>query len=609
MVSAENVKHFPASPGVYLMKSSTGEILYVGKAKSLRSRIRAYFGARDSRYQIQFLMSRVEQVEFIVTDTEKEALILENTLIKQHRPRYNFNLRDDKTYFSLRMDMKSEFPRLVVVRKVPNDGARYFGPYSSASAAREVLKQLHKIFPLRHYPMDTCRRRHRPCLFFQIRQCSAPCHGKISREDYLAMAEGAALFLEGRNQDLLRLYRQRMATASASEKFEEAKVFRDLIRSIEVTLEKQKMVSAGGRDRDVLGFFREGPLLVVNLMFIRGGTVTGSRTYHLHWELDETEGITSFLSEYYNQEVFIPDEILLPFASEDTEALSQLLGEKRGKQVKIMAPQRGVGLEFVQLAVKNAVSAAAEHLQSKERNEGTLTELMEKLHLPKPPRLIECYDISNIMGTYAVGSRVVFHDGKADKSRYRRYRIKQVDGANDFAMMHEVLSRRFAQADPAEYPDLIIVDGGIGQLNVLTALLQEIGIDSIPCAALAKGRVRSEVAEKEIQRSDERVFLPGRKNPVILKQNSSALLLLARIRDEAHRFAITYHKTVRGKETIGSQLSHVPGVGPKRMKALLRRFGSTKKLAAAEQEEIAKVEGMTKIAAADVWRFFHDSGK
>ncbi len=592
------------------MKDADSTVLYVGKARDIKKRVRSYFAASgDSRYQIRFLMARVADIEVIVTDTEKEALILENTLIKKYRPKYNFNLRDDKTYFSLRMDMTSEFPRLMIIRKVARDGARYFGPYSSASDARAMLKQLYKLFPLRHYPLVTCKRRNRPCLFYQLRQCSAPCHGMISREDYLALAEGAALFLEGKNREILKIFKERMVAAATVEKFEEAARFRDLVRSIEVTVEKQKVVAQGG-DSDVIGIFREGELLHIALLFIRGGSLTGSRNYSFIWELDDSEGVASFLNEYYNQEVLIPSEIVLPLPIADPVPQEELLSEKKGKKVCITVPRRGDKVELVKLASKNAESAAREKQRSTEAGEAVLAELQERLHLHRPPRRIECYDISNIQGQVAVGSKVTFIDGKAAKGFYRRYRIKGVSQSDDFAMMREMLSRRFKPGATAEeFPDLIIVDGGIGQLNVLTNVLSDLQILNVDAAGLAKSRVEKEMDASEISRSDERVFLPNRKNPVVMRQNSAPLLLLARIRDEAHRFAIGYHKKLRGKELLISQLEEIAGIGPGRKKSLLRHFGSLNRIREASPEELSQAPGISAKVAASLWHHLHGNEK
>lgn len=603
---SDTINNFPNSPGVYIMKDDKGTVIYVGKARELKKRVKNYFqAARDSRYHVRFLMQRVATLEYIVTDTEKEALILENTLIKQHRPRYNINLRDDKTYFSLRMDMKEEFPRLSIVRKVPADGARYFGPYSSAVAAREVMKQLYKIFPLRHYPMEACRRRNRPCLFYQMKQCSAPCHNKISRDEYAALAEGAALFLEGKNTEIARMFRAKMNEASEKMEYEEAARYRDLVRYIEMTVERQKVVARGG-DSDVFGYCREGDDVQIALLHIRGGALTGSRNFCFAWEMETEEGLASFLNEYYAQGMPIPPEILLPLPIPEPDALEELLSEVSGKRVRIAVPQRGAKLDMVKLAEKNALTAAKERAAKENDARAVLSELATKLSLPAPPSRIECYDISNIQGEMAVGSRVVFVDGKAQKSLYRRYRIREVLQSDDFGMMREVLSRRFAGGEEKEaYPDLIVVDGGIGQLNVLTAVLRELDVSGVQAAGLAKSRVEREMEQAEIKRSEERVFLPGRKNPVTMRQNSGALLLLARIRDEAHRFAITYHKEIRSRKITRSELEDVPGIGPKRKKALLTHFGSLRKVQEATIEELAAVPGVGASAAQAVYERLH----
>ncbi|WP_136515314.1 excinuclease ABC subunit UvrC [Geomonas edaphica] len=601
MITQEMIQNFPTSPGVYLMKTSDGTVIYVGKARNLRNRVRAYVGdTRDSRVHIRFMVQLVETVDYLVTDTEKEALILENTLIKQHRPKYNINLRDDKTYFSLRMDMKEDFPRLSLVRKIPSDGARYFGPYSSATAAKEVLKQLYKMFPLRHYPLATCMARKRPCLYHQIKQCSAPCCGLISKEDYATLAEGAALFLEGKNTEIARLYRAKMNQASQEMRYEDAARYRDLVRAIEVTVERQKMVARGG-DSDVFGLHQDGDRMQIALLHIRGGTVTGGRSFLFEWEMEAEEGLASFLNEYYALDAPITPQVLIPMAIPEPGPLEELLSEKAGKKVSIAAPQRGPKLEMVKLAQKNAETAAKERLAKESSSETLLSELAEKLHLTRPPKRIECYDISNIQGEMAVGSRVVFIDGKADKNLYRRYRIKGVLQSDDFAMMREVLSRRFKAETTEEQPDLIVVDGGLGQLGVLNAVLEELGVSGVEAAGLAKSRTFRDMESEEISKSDERVFRPGRKNPIVLRQSSAPLLLLARIRDEAHRFAVTYHKAVRSKIMTGSELDQVPGIGTKRKKALLKHFGSLKGVQGATLEELIAAPGMTEAAARALW--------
>jgi excinuclease ABC subunit C len=593
MITQDKVRSLPTSPGVYLMKGATGEILYVGKARNLRQRVRSYFGSsRDSRYQIRFLLERVATLDVIVTDTEKEALILENTLIKQHRPRYNINLRDDKTYFSLRINLNDEFPRLTIVRKVVKDGASYFGPYASATAARSVLKQLYRVFRLRHYPLETCRRRKRPCLFYQIRQCSAPCHGLISREEYLSLAEGALLFLAGRNQDLVKVYRQRMAEAAAGEQYEEAGRYRDLLRNIETTLERQKVVTQGG-DMDVVGLHREGQLMVIALLFIRGGTMIGSRNYRFSWELEDAEGVASFLGEYYGNDVFIPAEILLPLQLPEDGGLTEFLSERRGHKVTLSLPRRGVKAELVALASRNAATAATEQNRRDEEHSRVLEALRSRLHLSSLPHRIECYDISTFQGRHSVGSRVTFVDGHPLKEGYRRYRIRTVDQTDDFAMLYEVFERRIRRAAEEPLPDLIIVDGGLGQLGVLNSVLEQLGITGVEIAALAKSRVQADATESEISRSTERVFRPGRKNPIVLRQNSLPLLLLARIRDEAHRFAVTYHTNLRDRATLRSVLEEIPGIGRKTANLLLRQFGSLAHIRESSPEDFASLPGLS----------------
>jgi excinuclease ABC subunit C len=396
-----------------------------------------------------------------------------------------------------------------------------------------------------------------------------------------------------------------MAEAAAARRYEEAATFRDRIRAIQVTVEQQKMVTVGG-DRDVLGLYRDGSRLELALLFIRGGKLIGSRTYTLAWEMDDAEGVASFLGEYYNRDVYVPEEVLLPLPIAEPAALAELLSEKRGARVSVTFPRRGIKADLVKLASKNAATAARERLTGKESAATVLVELQERLHLRNSPHRIECYDISNIQGEMAVGSRVTFTDGQPDKGGYRRYRIRTVAGADDFAMMHEVLARRFRGREAAAgLPDLIVVDGGLGQLGVLTAVLRELGVEGIDMAALAKSRVEKGMAQERIVRSDERVFLPGRKNPVVLRQNSSPLLLLARIRDEAHRFAITYHRTLREKGAIASVLDAVPGVGEKRRKELLRHFGSLKRVREATVEELTQVKGMSGKTAEAVWEHLH----
>lgn len=605
----DKIRQMPTSPGVYLMRDAGGEIIYVGKACNLRQRVRSYFGSStDSRYHVKFLVAKVADIEVMLTDTEKEALLLENTLIKQHHPRYNLSLKDDKTYFSLRLDSLEKFPRFTVVRKIPRDKARYFGPYASASAAREVLRQFQRIFPLRHYTLARCMARKRPCLYHQINQCSAPCCGLISTADYTTLVEGAMLFLEGKNRQLVAEFKRRMLEASDGLRFEEAARWRNLLRSIEVTVEKQKMVMQGG-DSDAIGFHRDGARMEMALLFIRSGVLTGSRLFSLKWELDDAEGVAAFLRQYYSDGAYIPEYILLPLEIEDKKALAELLGEIKGSRIAITCPVRGIKHDLVELANKNATAALRERDDKQAASEAVLEVLQQRLRLLRLPRHIECYDISTLQGRFSVGSGVVFRDGQPDKTRYRRYRIREVVGQDDFAMLAEVFSRRFSSERVAQngLPDLVVVDGGIGQLNAANEIIRELGLEGrFDLVSLAKSRVARDMKEETIQKSNERIFLPGRRNPVVLRQNSAELLLLAAIRDEAHRFAIEYHRKLRGKEGISSGIDAIPGIGPKRRTALLKKFGSLQGLKDGSLEEIASVDGMNQVTAESVFKWLHN---
>ena len=592
-----SIQNFPTSPGVYRMFDTEGAILYVGKARNLRQRVKNYFGASsDSRPQVRFLMARVVRIEFTVTDTEKEALLLENTLIKQHQPRYNLNLKDDKTFFSLRIDRRERFPRFNVVRKVTRDGARYFGPYASAAAAREVLRQLQRMFPLRHYPLKSCMNRPRPCLYHQIGQCCAPCHGLITPEEYSSLVDGAVMFLEGKSRDLISRFRLRMKEAAEGLRYEEAARWRDLLKAIDTTLERQKMVTQGG-DSDILGLARAGERLAVALLFVRGGAMSGSTVLYGTGELDDADALTAFIQRYYDDERSIPDELLLPLELDAAKALEEWLGELKGRTVRLHHPVRGDKVELVGLAVRNAQAALREKTATEQRVDRTLEDLQLKLGLSVLPRRIECYDISTLQGRNSVGSGVAFLDGLPDKERYRRYRIRRVEGQDDFAMLQEVFSRRFSQERIAAWglPDLVVVDGGIGQLNSACAVFQELGIgERLPLISLAKSRVKGDGKDSRVERTEERVFLPGRKNPVRLKQDSAPLKLLAAIRDEAHRFAISYHRSLRDRETLRSALRAIPGIGPKLERLLLTRFGSWEGIKNATVEELTGVAGISQ---------------
>ncbi len=603
-----DLRRQPTSAGVYLMKDSRGEILYVGKAKNLRARLRSYMQAeRDTRPQIKFLMERATTIETIVTDTEKEALILENTLIKKHRPRYNIHLRDDKTFVSLRIDLRDEFPMLDVVRQVRQDGARYFGPFASSSALRQTLKEIYRIFPLRHYPPKKCRQRGRPCLFYQIGQCSAPCHGHITREDYKKLVDGVLALLEGRKGEVVDLLRQRMSAAAGEQRYEEAAHLRDQLRAIEKTVEQQKSVRSAVIDQDVVGIFRQGGEVEIVMLFYRQGKLTARRNYNLNWHLDESELLAEFLSQFYGRDVPIPDEVVLPFEVDGEEVLSEWLSERRNRKVHIITPQRGERLQLVALANRNAAEAWQERGSRDEARRKLLEEIKQRLHLQRLPQRMECFDISTIQGHATVASMSVVVDGEPASAEYRHYRIKTVVGTDDYAALQEVLQRRLQRGvDEDNLPDFILIDGGKGQLGVLSLVLDELSLrGTIDIAGIAKSRVKANVRGRAVERSEERFFLPGRKNPVVLRRGSAALFLLERLRDEAHRFAITHHRKVRGQSQLKSVLGEIQGVGPKRQKALLKYFGSLKKIKEAGLDELQKMPGLPDNAAHQIYQYFH----
>ncbi|MBN2686811.1 MAG: excinuclease ABC subunit UvrC, partial [Deltaproteobacteria bacterium] len=472
----ENVNSIPAASGVYLMRDARRGIVYVGKSKNLRTRVRSYFAGRDSRAMIPFLLSRVHSVDIIVTENEKEALILENELIKKHRPRYNVTLRDDKNYFSIRIDLGEPFPRFQLVRRVRKDGATYFGPYASSGAVKETLDFLQKVFPLRTCKDSQFRNRGRPCMEFEIKRCLAPCCRLVSERDYKAVVREAVLFIGGRGTRLLSELKTRMQDASNAMNFEEAAEIRDRIRAIKVTLEKQMMVSPSMTDRDVFGLFRDGDHVRICLLYVRNGAITGKKDFPLiRTGAGSTEVVSSVLKQYYDREVFIPREIIIPEQVEDRSVIEEWLIEKRkGQRVSIIVPRKGERKRILTMADSNAKTAYLAEKTSSIEEEQTLRAMMERLHLRAMPRRIECFDISNIGGRSAVGSMVTFIDGRPDTAGYRRFRIKTVDGADDYAMMSEVLGRRYRHKK--DIPDLIVVDGGRGQLGVACSVLRDLDI-------------------------------------------------------------------------------------------------------------------------------------
>jgi len=599
---AEKAAAAPTGPGVYIFKDKRGKALYVGKAKNLRDRVRSYVRGGDGRYQVRFLMDRAADFETLVTVSETEALILENNLIKQYRPRYNIKLQDDKSYVSVKVTVKDAWPRILVTRKIERDGSLYLGPYASASGIRETLEVARKIFPLRTCSDAVFRNRSRPCLEYQIKRCLAPCVLEVDRAEYEKQLKGAVQLLEGKTDALVADLRGAMAAAADDERFEDAARLRDRIDVVSKVAEKQKALVHGGGDRDVFGFYREGGFLEAQVLLVRSGKLVGNNSYRLEdFEFPDEEVISALTGRYYEGDRYIPEEVLLPLAFEGADALGEYLTGLRGSKVTAFAPQRGDKRRLVEMALENAKQAFADRNDEALRRERMLEELRTKLNLTSTPKRIECFDISHSQGEAVVASLVVFDEGRADKSSYRRFKLRGVQRNDDFAAMKEVLSRRLTRGkDEGGLPDLLIVDGGKGQLAMAVEAVRELGIEGVELASLAKDHVSADFQQENVEHSEERVFRPGRSNPIVLRRNSNALFLLQQIRDEAHRFAITFHRELRAKKRLRSVLDDIGGIGPGKRRALLTAFGSVKRLRAASLEEIAGVQGVGPVLAEKV---------
>jgi excinuclease ABC subunit C len=560
---------------------------------------------------VQFLVQRIDDFETLVTTSDKEALILENNLIKQYKPRYNIRLKDDKSYLSIKVTTGHAWPRIFATRKIVKDGSRYFGPFSSAVAARETIDIIERHFLLRNCTDHNFRNRSRPCLQYQIKRCMAPCVLSVPAEVYREHVRQAMLFIDGKRQELVAELRQKMQQKSESLEFEAAARIRDQIQAVEKTLEKQRMVAHWGADQDIFGLYREGGFIEVQVLLVRQGKLTENLSYSLEdLEFPNEEIVASVLTQFYQGPRFVPDEILVPVELEDRDARAEYLSERKGKKIEILCPQRGDKRHLVQMAEDNAKQSFSERHDQERAREKMLRELERSLHLKRYPQRIECFDISTIHGAHAVGSMVTFINGEPDKSFYRHFRIRTIDassGGDDFGMMLEMLKRRFARGkEDADLPDLIVVDGGRGQLAMALTAMAELGIEGVDAVGLAKMRVQAAARSAEIERSEERVFLPGQSNPVILKRNSNALFLLQRVRDEAHRFAITHHRKLRSRQTLYSALDRIPGVGGARKRALLRAFGSVKRIEAATLEELLEVPLMNQRIAQEILQALHD---
>ncbi|MCC6546685.1 excinuclease ABC subunit UvrC [Candidatus Sumerlaeota bacterium] len=602
----------PAQPGVYIMKDDGGKVIYVGKAANLRSRVRSYFRDRgDERHHVPFIRSRVVDVETIVTDTEKEALLLENVLIKKHHPRYNIQLRDDKTYISLRLDTTHEWPRVHRVRKRrAGDKALYFGPFSSSSSVRETMRFLQKIFPLRSCPDNVLRNRARPCVLYQIERCSAPCVGLVDKQKYQEYVDQTILFLNGKRDQVADLLRRKMWEYSDALAFEKAAAVRDQLEAIELTIEKEKVVSHRKFERDVIAMVRERGRMLFTVLSFRAGKLDASTAYDFKDHgLDDEECMEGFLGQYFDGAHDVPRDLVISNAPSNLEIVRQSLHDQREGPVRIIVPQRGEKLRLLEMARKNARNELERKLAGERTKQQVLENLQGHLGLPTLPRRIECFDISNFQGSFVVGSMTSFLDGEADKANYRHFKVQTVEGQDDFASMREVLTRRYSRIlrDGGEFPDLIVIDGGKGQLNIATEVLRELGIlGRVPVCGLAKSRLVGGKEGVRLQlRTEERVFLPNRKLPVTFNQSDPALFILTRIRDEAHRFGVAYHRKLRSMTNLRSGLEELPGIGPKRRKVLLRHFGSLARVREATAAQIADVEGMNPKLAEQLWQFLH----
>jgi excinuclease ABC subunit C len=598
----QKINNLPMDPGVYLFKDSKGVILYVGKAGNIKHRVNSYF-QRPTEKDVKTLamLEKVSGIETIVTDTEKEAYILENNLIKEHHPRYNVKLRDDKNYPCLRLSVKDEFPTLCIVRRIKKDGSLYFGPYPSATSLRETLKLIRRLFPIRTCLDTKFSHRLRPCLNYEMGRCMGPCCGKIEPIQYKEMVHQVKMFLEGKNKDLVERLRKRMEKESEELHFETAAKIRDQIEHIEKVIEKQKIVSRDFLDQDVIGFHRQDHTIIIHSLFIRAGKLLGGRGFTLpSTGLPNDEILSSFLQQYYREGKFIPEQVLIPMAIPEQDLVEQWLTELKGRRVKILIPMKGDKRHLLRMACENAEKFLLAESKFKEDREKLLEALEEEFHLRKIPRRIEAFDISNLQGGYAVGSMVTFVDGEPFKESYRHFKIETIGGADDYGMMYEVLLRRYKKAaEGSDLPDLVLLDGGRGQLNVAQEVMKELNIKGVDLISLAKAR-----AVEGPQKTKEKIFHPQYKEPLTLGRQSAVLHFLDRIRDEAHRFAITYHKKLRSRETIKSVIKEIPGIGRVRQKELLKYFGGVENIIKADLEALAKAPKMNERLAREVYTFF-----
>ncbi len=597
----EQLKKLPTSPGVYLMRDAEGNILYVGKAANLRHRVRSYFTARQKLTpKLQRMVARVNDADFFVTNSEQEALILELNFIKQYHPRYNVRLKDDKTFPYLKIDLNDDWPTVQITRRLEQNGGRYFGPFASAKSIRQTLKLIKGLFPFRSCSQAITGIDPRPCLEYHIGHCLGPCIGVVSKKEYAEVIRQVILFLEGKQERVVQELRRKMEKAAQVLDFEKAARFRDQIQAVEKVIEGQRIATTVRGEQDVIAFAEDKDQAYVQVFFIRGGKLIGRESFVLQGTRSEEpqQVMTSFIKQFYDSTSNIPPVLLLQYPVEDKTVIEDWLQSKREARVHIQVPCRGNKKQLVEIVAENA-RQGLEQLKIKQLAAPTilatvLSEIERELHLPHLPSRIEGYDISNIQGTAAVGSMVVFDGGKPKPSHYRRFRIKTVSGADDYAMLQEVLKRRFKRSATGDasspngwaiLPDLVLIDGGKGQLNAAKAVMRESQVDFVPVASLAKEK--------------EEIFIPQRAEPVVLPRSSPGLQLLQRLRDEAHRFALGYHQKIHKKATFASALDSIPGIGPKRKRALLKQFGSVRAIQEASADELAAA-GMSQSLAKKV---------
>ena len=595
---SDNIKNalavLPEKPGVYLMHDASGKVIYVGKAVVLKNRVRSYFRNLASHTpKVKAMVAKIAEIETIVTSSEVEALILECNLIKKYRPRYNISLKDDKTYPYLKVTMQEDFPRLYVTRRQLRDGARYYGPYADAGAMHATVKLLRSMFPLR-----TCRKMNpdRPCLNYHIKRCLAPCAGYISKADYHKMIKSVCMVLDGRTTELERDLKQQMQEAADNYAFEEAARLRDQLQAVARLNEAQKAVTNNGGDMDIFGLGQDMTGLCVQLFFVRKGKLIGRDNFFMPDGGDTPQEVmTAFVKQYYNEATFIPKEVVLPYLPEEEEKqlIETWLADKAQRRVELLLPQRGVKKDLLKLANENAVKLLNERLRkgslSLKNDLQAAEELQQALGLEHPLERMDCFDISHTQGSETVASMVVFRNGTSSKKDYRRYKIVSAEGKpDDFKSMQEVVYRRYR--DYEDLPSLVVIDGGKGQLSSALEVIRGLGLDDLPVVGLAK--------------REEEIFKPNQSESIMLDREGAALHLIQRIRDEAHRFAITYHRKLRGKRNLVSVLDHVEGIGPKRRQELWKAFKTLDAMRAASVEELAAVEGMNHAAAQTLYDFF-----